>query len=138
MQFSFDHIQLAREAEPVEGRHIYSQPILDVILAALLNPSFLSSARNQPLLNNEDVATLANSCLPEEAVVRAVKFYEADFDTSTHALFYLKQKGVGERVIEAMLLKTRSSAVSVDDQSGSPQTAFVDSVLRSEKSRGAA
>ena len=42
MKSLFDTNTFARHSDLIEDAHIYQQSILDLILAAVLNPSFLS------------------------------------------------------------------------------------------------
>ena len=46
MVSSLDQIKFTHEAALLEEEHLYKQPILDIILAALLGPSFLGGAQN--------------------------------------------------------------------------------------------
>ena len=105
MKSDFDQIKFTREAELIEETHIYKRPILSLILAALLQPSFLGSELNKPRLNNDDVVKLAHSCLSENVVIRVIEVYESDFDTSRNGLLSLRESGVGDMVLEAMLSK---------------------------------
>jgi|SRR5271169_3468153 len=111
MKSSFDQIEFSRDAELIEEEHIYKQPILNVILSALLQSSFLGSERNRPRLHNEDIVKLAAHRLPERVVIRVIELYESDFDTSGTALSNLQECGIGNTVIEAMLSKTFNAIV---------------------------
>jgi hypothetical protein len=99
------------ESELLEDEHIYKQPILDLILAALLRPSFLRSEHNNPTLTNEDVITLVHS-VSESVVVRVIHAYHGSFDTSTAELAHLRNRGVGDEAIEAMRSKQAPSSLS--------------------------
>ena len=112
MLSGFNQITFTRDPELIEETHIYKQPILNLILAALLQPSFLGSELNKPQLNNEHVVKLARSCLSESVVIRVIEVYESDFDTSPDGLSRLRKSGIGDKVIEAMLSKASASAVS--------------------------
>lgn len=116
MKSKLNQIKFTREAELIEEAHIYKQPILNLILAALLQPSFLGSELNKPRLNNEDVVKLARSRLSESVVIRVIGAYESDFDTSCNGLLSLRKNGVGDRVLEAMLSKVSTLPVSVAAQ----------------------
>jgi hypothetical protein len=105
MVSSLDQIKFTHEAALLEEEHLYKQPILDVILAALLGPSFLGREPSTPRLKNEDTATLAGGYLPDSLVVRAIELYGSDLDTSSTALLNLRENGVGNTLIEAMLSK---------------------------------
>jgi len=65
MKHRLNQIEVSRDYELIEEAHIFEQPILNLILATLLQSSFLGSEQNKPRLNNDDVVTLASSCLPE-------------------------------------------------------------------------
>lgn len=119
MKFSLDRLKFIHEAELIEDEHLYRQPILDLILAALLQPSFLGPEHDRPRLSNEDVVKLAVNCLPENIIMRIIELYDSDFNTSGTALLNLGQRGVGNRIIEAMLyakFKTINSVLSSEDQ----------------------
>src|SRR5215831_13582603 len=105
MVSSLDQLKFTHEAALLEEEHLYKQPILDIILAALLGPSFLGGAQNTPRLSNEDIAKLGGGYLPESLVVRAIELYGSDLDTSSTALLNLRENGVGNTSIEAMLSK---------------------------------
>ena len=105
MKSSFDQINFTRNAELIENTHIYSRPILNLILAALLEASFLSSEHDAPLLNNGHVVKLARGRIPEDVIVRVIDLYESDFDTSRTGLATLRSKGISDCVVRAMLSK---------------------------------
>jgi hypothetical protein len=113
MKSGFDRITFTRDPELIEEAHIYKQPILNLILAALLQPSFLRPELNRPRLNNEDVVKLARGRLSESVVIRVIEVYESDFDVSGEGLTRLRRSGVGDKVIEAILSKASPSAGSV-------------------------
>ena len=113
MKSRFNQITFTRDPELIEEAHIYKYPILDLILAALLQPSFLGSEQNRPRLHNEDVVKLARR-LAEIVVIRIIEVCESDFDTTRNALLSLRESGVGDRLLEAMRSKTSSSAVCVE------------------------
>ena len=105
MKSSFDQINFTRNAELIENTHIYSRPILNLILAALLETSFLSSEHDAPLLNNEHVVKLAKGRIPEDVIVRVIDLYESNFDTSRTGVATLRSKGISHCGIRAMLSK---------------------------------
>jgi hypothetical protein len=113
MTFNHSQIRFPPDLELIEEAHIYKYPILDLILAALLQPSFRGSEQNRPRLNNEDVVKLARSCLSETVVIRIIEVCESDFDVSRGGLKSLRESAVGDKVIEAMLSKASASAGSV-------------------------
>jgi hypothetical protein len=105
MKYRLNQIEVSRDYELIEEAHIYKRPILNLILAALLQSPFLGSEQNNPRLNNDDAVTLASSCLPESVIVRVIEVYEDDFDTSHAALSSLRKRCVGEKIIGTMLSK---------------------------------
>jgi hypothetical protein len=69
----------------IEEAQIFRTPILNLILAAVLQPSFLGSEQNNLPLNNEDVVKLAHSRLSESVIIRVIEAYESNFDTTRKA-----------------------------------------------------
>lgn len=118
MKSSFDHIKFTRKVELIEEAHLYRQPILDLILAALLRPSFLHSEQSRARLNNHDVVKLA-ARLSEDIVVRVIRAYKSDFNVSYRGLLNLRKDGVGDKIIEAMLSKSAMLGVSAAAQPSS-------------------
>jgi len=110
MVFLFERIKFIRQDALIEDEHLYRQPILDVMLAALLEPSFLGPEHGRPRLHNDDIVKLACGRLPESVLVRVVELYRADFDMSQTALLNLRQSCIGNRVIDAMLSKELETA----------------------------
>ena len=106
----FDRIKFTRKVALIEEQHLRRQPILDVILSALLKVSFLGPERDKPRLNNEDTAKLAVR-LPESVVVRVVELYQNDFDMSQAALLNLRNSGIGNGVVDAMLSRNHETIV---------------------------
>lgn len=119
MKSKLNRIEVATDCELIEEAHIYKQPILNLILAALLQSSFLGSGQNKPPLDNDDVMKLAASRLSESVIVRVIEVCESDFDTTPTGLLSLRKNGIGDKVIEAMLsknFKVTASAVSATAQ----------------------
>ncbi len=88
---------------------------MSLILAALLDNSFLRREQGKARLTNNHVVKLAGSSLSESVVVRVIGSYKSEFDTSERSLQTLKRNGVSDKVIAAMLskeLKATSSAGS--------------------------
>ena len=105
MKSRVNHIKVRTDCELIEDAHIYKQPILNLILAAILQSSFLGSEQNKLRLNNDDVLELAAGRLSESEIVRVIKAYESDFDTTSADLLKLRKSGIGDTVIETMLSK---------------------------------
>lgn len=112
MKSHFDRIYFTSTAELIEESHIYKLPIVSLIVAALLDNSFLSSEQRRVRLTNAHVAKLAHSCLSDSVVVRVIGVYETEFDTSDRGLLALKRNGVSDKVIAAMLSKELSPTAS--------------------------
>jgi len=113
MKPNFEQLKFTQEVELIEDIHIYRQPILDLILAAALRPSFLGSQRDEQRLQNNDVTKLTAVRIPENVIVRVIELYESDFDTSQSARLRLWESGVGINIIEAMFAK-QSKTISLD------------------------
>jgi hypothetical protein len=58
---------------------------------------------NQEVLNNEAVVNMVTSGLGEEVVLGKIKYSRANFALSSSDLAQLKQRGVSDRIITAML-----------------------------------
>ena len=112
MKSLFDTFTFAIHSDLIEDAHIYQQSILDLILAAVLNPSFLSSEVNKPRLNNKDLVKLARHRLSDDLLIRVIEGYDNDFELSTTSLLTFRKSGLGERVIEALLCKMSAAPVS--------------------------
>ncbi len=89
----------------IEDVDLYKQPILDLILAALVRPAFLDAQRDRHRLDNHDIVKLSSRCLSANVLVQIIEVSETDFEVSPRSLLSLRKCGVGDRVIEAMLLK---------------------------------
>lgn len=117
MKSAFDQINFITNAELIEDAHLYRRPILNLILTALLESSFLESdlesEQYSPLVSNQDIVKLVRSRLSESLVIHVIQVYESDFDTSSDGLLSLRKSGIGDSVIAAMLLKASATAVSV-------------------------
>jgi hypothetical protein len=105
MKLNLDRIAAIREAELIEDSDICKQWALNLILAALLDGSFLGSERNKPRLNNDDVVRLAHWRISESVIVRIIELYDGDYEVSSRNLVSLCKSGTGGRVIKAMLSK---------------------------------
>ena len=110
MKSLFDTNTFARHSDLIEDAHIYQQSILDLILAAVLNPSFLSS-KNKPRLNNKDLVRLARHRLSDDLLIRVIAVYDNDFELSSNSLLKFRKSGLGEKVIEALLCKMSAAPV---------------------------
>ena len=112
MKSEFNQIKFTSTTELIEDRHIYNLPVVSLILAALLDNSFLSSEHSQARLTNRHVVKMAGGPLSESVVVRFIGVYDSEFDTSNRSLLSLKRKGVSDKVIAAMLSKELKATTS--------------------------
>jgi hypothetical protein len=108
----FAQINFTSTAELIEESHLYNLPVVSVILAALLDNSFLGWERGKARLTNNHVVKLAGSPLSESVVVRVIGAYDSEFDTSRRSLLTLKRNGVSDKVIAAMLSKATNAIAS--------------------------
>ena len=118
MESDFDQVHFTSTVELIEESHIYKLPVVSLILAALLDNSFLSSEHSKARLTNSHVVKLAGSSLSDSIVVNIIGVYDSDFDTSDGSLLTLKRNGVSDDVIAAMLSKGLKASASV----ASPQS----------------
>lgn len=74
-----------------------------VILASLLIVVVSITSANEEPLTNETIITLSKAGLSDEALVSLIKRSRTNFDLSPDSLVNLKQAGVSNTIIEAML-----------------------------------
>lgn len=103
MKLNLNTIAHTQNVELIEDGDLYKQWVLNLILAALVNPSFLSPERNKPRLVNNDLARLAYGRIPESVIVRIIELYDGDYKTSRDDLFRLRRRGVGDKILEAII-----------------------------------
>jgi hypothetical protein len=73
---------------------------------------FLCVAFGQEMLNNEGVVKLVKSGMSEELIVNVIRQQAGSYSMSAEQLVALKEAGVSERLIQAMLEKGRPEAGS--------------------------
>ena len=102
---------VVRNNDLVRDSDIHKAWAMNLILAALVDPAFLSSKTEKPRLTNGDVATLVADRIADEAIVHIIESYEGEYDVSAMGVSELSRSGVTEKVIELMLSKelTRTS-----------------------------
>src|SRR5215472_15909143 len=115
MGFPSDKVALTRVAELIGDEDLYQDWALNLILAALVDTSFLGERGNKPPLTNDDVMKLVVSGISEDVIVRIIEMYEGDYEISCNALFRLRNSGVGDKTLEAIVLKALLSK-SVDKE----------------------
>jgi hypothetical protein len=104
MKLNLDRIAAIRDAELIKDGDIYKRWAMNLILAALLDASFLGP-KNEPRLNNNDVAKLAGERISESVIIRIIELYDGDYQTSGDELFRLRRKGVGDKTLKAIISK---------------------------------
>ncbi len=62
-----------------------------------------AQASSTPVLTNEDIVKLVEARVGDPVIIAKIKTSAAKFDTSTEALIRLKQAGVSDAVLEAMV-----------------------------------
>ncbi len=72
--------------------------VLNLTLCALL-----ASQQNKKPVTNSDVVKMVHAGLPESTIILALQTSETDLDTSPQALIDLKDQGVSQKVMDAML-----------------------------------
>jgi len=103
---------VGRNHDLLHDSDIHKGWAMNLILAALVDPSFLRSTGNQPRLINDDIATLVADRVADAVIVRIIESYEGEYDVSSHKVAELSTSGVGDKVIEAMLSKELSRTSS--------------------------
>lgn len=103
-------ITAGRNHDLVHDSDIDREWALNLILAALVDPSFAGSAGNKPALRNDDIVILAADRVSDSVIARIIEIYEGDYEVSAQSLLKLCRNGVGAKVIEAILLKQLNSA----------------------------
>ena len=74
-----------------------------VVFVLALAPTGPAPVSAQEVLTNETVVGMVKAGLPESVIVQKIRTSTRKFDTSTNALIRLKQAGVSDKVIEAMV-----------------------------------
>ena len=116
MKSAFDHISFTSTAELIEESQLYKLSVVSLILAALLDNSFLRWEHSEARLTKNHVVKLAGGLLSENVLVRVIGVYDSEFDTSDGSLLTLKRNGVSDKVIAAMRSKELNpTAVRVSD-----------------------
>lgn len=95
----------------------------------LVSSSTTPAAATQQKLTNKDVVKMVKASLPVDVIVQAIKSSTPEFDVSADGLIALKQDGVSDSIIQAML--TRSAPVETQPaQPVSPAFAEADAATR--------
>lgn len=81
------------------------------LVAAFIMVCPISFAQKNSLTNSE-VVKMVKAGLPSEVIVESIKSSDANFDLSADALIALKQDGVPDSVLQAMIVRSKPSAAS--------------------------
>ena len=90
------------------------------LLSLLLIVTGVAAQQKNPALTNDDILKMVKGGLQETTVLNAITANETDFDVSAKALLDLKQAGISDKIIDAML-----SAESKKRNAASPTSASV-------------
>lgn len=75
----------------------------------LASISLACMAETAPL-TNADIIKMLDAKLPESVIISKVQASKGNFDTSTDAIIELNKKGVGEKLLNAMLTPAKGAA----------------------------
>ncbi|MCY7375590.1 MAG: hypothetical protein LH472_06420 [Pyrinomonadaceae bacterium] len=108
---------------------IYSYLQTPLILLVFGLFGIVSAQENQPktpeILTNAEVVSMAQNNLGKNLIVKKIKESKGAFDVSVGALISLKQSGVSDEILEAMMEKSR--ALREKSSSGATIQSFSDS-----------
>jgi hypothetical protein len=90
--------------------------IITAVLTALL--TMASAAFSQEMMTNDEVISLTKAGLASSVIIGKIHTSKSNFDMSTDALIKLKQSGVGDDVVTAML--EAKSGVSTSKPASGP------------------
>ncbi|MGF1600613.1 MAG: hypothetical protein ACFCU8_01115 [Thermosynechococcaceae cyanobacterium] len=82
------------------------------VTAILLNPVVALSQPSKEALTNDDVIKLIKAGIPEETIILSVQNSPANFDTSPKALIELRQQGVSQKIMNAMVTPKQPAEVT--------------------------
>lgn len=95
--------------------------IVSMLLLCLLALSVV--AQNIKPIENQDVIKLTRAGLSEDVIIAKIKSSSTRFDTSTDAILQLKQAGVKDRVLEAMLSEGKPTTQPAQSPTSKPNVA---------------
>lgn len=93
-----------------------------VTLIMLVLCTFTAFAHSVKALTNKDIVTLVKGGLAPQTIVEMIKQSECKFDISPEAMIALKQDGVPDMVIHAMVAKNNPNSSPTSPDSSSPGT----------------
>ena len=100
-----------------------------VFVVLLVSLSTSPAAAHQQKLTNKDIVKMVKASLPADVIVQAIKSSSPDFDVSADGLIALKQDGVPDSVIQAMVTRIAPPETQ-PAQSVSPALAEADAATR--------
>jgi hypothetical protein len=80
--------------------HNFARSLLALLLLIVTG---VAAQQKKPALSNDDILTMVKGGLQETTVLNAIAANETDFDVSAKALLDLKQAGISDKIIDAML-----------------------------------
>ncbi|HZS46444.1 MAG TPA: hypothetical protein VFC63_15315 [Blastocatellia bacterium] len=89
-----------------------------VILTINSIPGLAQGTAKEEILTNETILTLTKESLPPNLIVNKIKSTKANFNTTTEELLRLKQAGVADEVINAMISAGSPGATTKVNDSG--------------------
>src|SRR4029077_14758385 len=90
-----------------------------VLMAGIVMAGLTAQASPNPLTNN-DVTTLAQAGVGEDAIIAAIQALDSSFDISVPALLKLKQDGITPEVLHAMVEATSKNGAATSQTSSQP------------------
>src|ERR1700674_1922602 len=91
--------------------HNFARSLLVLMLVIVAG---VAAQQKNPALTNDDILKMVKGGLQETTVLNAITANETDFDVSAKALLDLKQAGISDKIIDAMLAaeaRKRNAAV---------------------------
>src|SRR6266700_1018761 len=82
-------------------------------MTLIVGPKVCSSQSKKPL-GNQDVIDMVKAGLDEKTISKAIETSETTFDTSPQTLILLKNAGVGESILSAMLSGGKQKGAASD------------------------
>jgi hypothetical protein len=91
-----------------------------LFIVAFLMLLMTRSVDAQEVLTNQSVVEMVKAGLSERVIIAKIRNSPTNFDTQTDALIALKQNGVPEKVIEAIMSPSAPAAVAAPPASSAP------------------
>ena len=80
--------------------HNFARSLLALLLLIVTG---VAAQQKNPALTNDDILKMVKGGLQETTVLNAITANETDFDVSAKALLDLKEAGISDKIIDAML-----------------------------------